>query len=305
MKELYRKHRPKRLKDFLGQPEAVKILRKKIKGEGIPHVILIHGPYGTGKTSLAYLIAKYVGCSPLDFNEQNTADYRGVDSVREIRSTVNQSPIDGNSRVWLLDEIHEATNIAQNALLKVLENPPDHAYFVLCTTDPQKLIEGIIQRCLVLRLKPISSSCMADIIMGVCKKERIKLSNDVLEKIVEYAEGSAREALQILDKVRGLTKEKEQLNAIEKASIKTQTILIARKLMDTRTKWRDIAPLLKELDGEDTEQIRYMVLGYAKSVLLKKDNARAFRMMELFLDNFYDSKFAGVVAACYQIITNG
>lgn len=305
MKELYRKYRPKQLKDVLGQPQAVNILRKKIKSESIPHAILIHGPYGTGKTSLGYLIAKYVKCSQYDFHEQNTADYRGIDSVRDIRATINQAPIDGDSRVWLLDEAHKCTSDAQSALLKILENPPDHVYFILCTTEPQKLLNGIVQRCLVLRLKPIPDDCMKDIVKNVCEKEKIKLSEDVFEKLIEYAEGSAREALQILDKIQELDSEEEQLDAIEKASIKTQTILIARKLMDTRTKWRDIAPLLKELVNEDAEQIRYMILGYAKTVLLNKDNPRAFRMMELFLDNFYDSKFSGVVAACYEIIQNG
>jgi hypothetical protein len=84
--------------------------------------------------------------------------------------------------------------------------------------------------------------------------------------------------------------------------VTTQTIEIARKLISTGTKWRDIAPILKELENEDAERIRYMILGYGKSVLLKKDNPRAYRMIDAFRENFYDCKFAGVIAACYEVI---
>jgi len=305
MMELYRKYRPTRLKDVLGQPEAVNILRKKIKSESVPHAILFHGPPGTGKTTLARIIAKHVKCSDYDLQEKNTADYRGIDSIREIRNSVNQAPMSGESRVWILDEVHKATNDAQNAMLKLLEEPPDHVYFILCTTDPQKLLSTILQRCTVIRLLPIPFEDIRDIVKNVCHQENIKLSKKVFERLIEYAEGSAREALQILDKIYQLEDEREQLDAIEKASVKTQAITIARMLLNTKTKWKQISPILKELENEDAEQIRYMILGYGRAVLLSKDTPRAFRMIESFRDNFYDSKFSGVVAACYEVIQGG
>jgi len=302
MKEFYRKHRPKTFADILGQEGAVSTLEKKAKTNSIPHAILLHGPYGTGKTSIARVLARVLKCSKYDFQEKNTADYRGIDSIREIRATVNQAPIDGDCRVWLLDETHKCTGDAQNAMLKLLEDPPDHAYFILATTEPQKLIEGIKQRCLCLKLNPIPIEQLIHIVKRVCKKEKITLSSDVLDKLTEYAAGSAREALQILDRIYQLDLEKQQLKAIEKTSVTTQTILIARSLMNTKTKWRDITPILKELENEDAEQIRYLILGYAKTVLLNKDNPRAFRMIEAFRDNFYDSKFSGIISACYEIL---
>jgi DNA polymerase III gamma/tau subunit len=303
VKEFYRKYRPTKLKRVLGQDGAVKVLRRKWKSDNIPHAILLYGPYGTGKTTLARIVAKCLKCSRHDFNEKNAADYRGIDSIREIRGTVNLAPIDGDTRVWLLDEVHKATNDAQNAMLKLLEDPPDHAYFILCTTEPERLLSGIRQRCLCIKLNPISETNLTKIVKRICAKEKIKLSDEVLERLVEYANGSAREALQILDKIYELESD-EQLEAIEKVSIKTATIAIARLLLNKHTKWKDIAPLLKELENEDPEQIRYMVLGYAKTLLLKKDSPRAFRMMMAFCDNFYDSKFSGVVAACYEILQN-
>jgi DNA polymerase-3 subunit gamma/tau len=302
MKELYRKYRPKTFDDVLGQEDAVTTLRKKWESDTIPHAILLHGPYGTGKTTLGRIVARCLECGKYDFVEKNSADYRGIDEIRKIRDTVNQAPIDGPVRVWLLDEVHKATNDAQNAMLKLLEDPPDHVYFILATTEPEKLINGISQRTLKLKMNPIPDKSIYQITKKVCSSERIKLGKPVMKALVQYAGGSAREALQILDKIYQLDTEDEQIKAIEKVSIRTQTIQIARMLLNTKTKWRNIAPILKELQNEDPERVRYMILGYARTVLLSKDSPRAYRMLDAFRENFYDSKFAGVVAACYELL---
>ena len=187
-------------------------------------------------------------------------------------------------------------------MLKMLEDPPEHVYFMLCTTEPEKLLSTVRQRCTSIGLKPIKEKDITEIVSSVCKKERMKLRPSVFEKIVEYAEGSAREALQLLDKVYQLESEDDQLEAIEKASLKAQGISLARLLINKKTKWNQVAPLLKELRSEEPERIRYIILGYAVSVVLNKPNERAITMIEAFRDNFYDCKFAGVVAACYEML---
>lgn len=308
MKELYRKYRPKKFVDIYGQDKAIAALKKKCRTDSIPHAILFHGPSGTGKTTLGRIIARRLKCGKYDYSETNTADYRGIESIRSIRKSIPQAPIHGNCQVILMDECHKLTSDAQNALLKLLEEPPDHVYFILCTTEPEKLLRTIRSRCMEIRLQAIEHDDLVSLMHNICKKERIKIpeqiSGTVLSKIAECANGSAREAIQILDSVQNLDSTAEMLEAIEKVTLKAQVISIARKLLDTKTKWKDIAPILKDLENEDAEQIRWMVLGYAKSVLLKSDNPRAFRMIESFRDNFYDNKFAGVVSACYELINN-
>jgi len=300
---LYLKYRPKNFEDVLGQTEAINTLIKKLKVNKVPHALLFHGPYGTGKTTLARILAKELNCLKDDFSEKNTADYRGIDSVRDIRRIMNQSPMYGDVKVWLLDEAHMMTSQAFNALLKPLEDTPKHVYFMLATTELEKIPTGVRQRCLPIKLNPVSEKYIGHILLHICKKEKIKVSKTVLQKIVKYSGGSPREAIQILDRIYLLDDEQEQLEAVVKSSVQTQTIEIARLLIRNQTRWRDIAPILKELREEDVEPIRQMILSYATSVLVKSDNARAFRIIEAFRDNFFDCRFSGVVAGCYEVLS--
>jgi DNA polymerase III gamma/tau subunit len=299
--ELYREYRPRRFVDVIGQDEAVDLIKRKLKSE-YPHVTLIHGPSGTGKTTLARIVAKRLKCEGHDFQEMNTADFKGIETIRGIRRVINQAPLIGESKVWLFDECHKLTSDAQNSLLKILEEPPNHVYFFLCTTEPEKMLKTIQRRCMKVRLKTIELRDLQSIIHHVCEKEDVKFSDDVLEKISEYAFGSAGEALQILDSIIEMEDEDAIIEFIEESSIKTKVDKIAAKLLKIETKWKPMAALLKELKDEDAERIRRGIMGYAQAVLLNGDNARAFRMMELFRDNFYDCGFAGVVAGCYEVI---
>ena len=304
-KELYKKHRPRSLKKIIGQDSAVNVLSEMIEENRIPHTILFTGPSGVGKTTIARILKKELNCGKYDFNEMNCADLRGIDDVRRIRDRINQAPLNGDCRIWLVDECHKMTKDAQNAFLKMLEDTPEHVYFFLATTDPQKIIKTIKTRCTPINLKPISESDLTKLLKRTIKDENKKIPENVIQKIVENSEGSARQAMVFLNQIIGLKKKREMLEVIIAPSTEVQAIEIARALFNTKTNWSAMAKILTDSAKEEPEQIRWMVLGYAKAVLLKasgKKAVQAHRVIESFRDHFYDCKHAGLVAACYEII---
>jgi DNA polymerase III gamma/tau subunit len=303
--ELYKKHRPTLLKDVLGQTEATQVLLKMVKTNSIPHALLFTGPSGCGKTTLARILKEKLECSDTDFCEINAANFRGIDTVREIQQRITLSPMNGKSRVWLIDEAHQMVSQAQNALLKMLEDTPSHAYFFLATTDPHKLLPTIITRCTEVRVKALSPSAMSDLIKSVLEKEKKKLEEEVYERIIEFANGSARKCLVLLNAVIDLETAEQQMESIQASDLKPKAIQLARALVAPNASWREVSLLLKDLKDEEPEQLRHMILGYASSVLLGggRLEKKACLMIQAFERNFYDSKRAGLICACYEVVT--
>lgn len=303
MKELYKKHRPTNLGQIRGQSSAVKVLRNFIKHKNIPRYILFIGPTGCGKTTMARILRKELHCSKYDFEE---AAPRKIEEVREIKSRMHLTPLKSKCRIWLIDECHKLTSDAQDDFLKMLEDTPSHVYFILTTIYPQKLKPEFKSRGTKIVVHPLKDEDLADVIIDVCKKERKKIPKEVIQKIILNSNGSARSALVYLHKVINLKSKSEQLNAIVTITAETQAIEIARALFKTKTNWFMMTKILKETEGEEPEQIRWMVLGYAKTVMLKTNDkamiARAYLIIEAFRNNFYNTKMAGLVAACYEII---
>lgn len=301
--ELYKRYRPKSFKDVIGQDGPVSILTEMGKSGKTPHTILFVGPSGCGKTTLARILRTKLGCGDADFSEINSANFRGIDMVREIQSRVGLSPMSGKCRVWLIDEVHQLTGAAQDAFLKLLEDTPAHVYFLLATTNPEKLTKTLRNRCTTISLELLDSVIMMGLITSVLIKERKGIPQEVAEAIVEAAEGSPRKALVFLDTVIDLPSEKDQLRAISNPDVERKGVDLARVLMKSYTSWTSVSTLLRDLD-EDPETIRWIVLGYARSVLVGsgKSQGRAYAVIEAFRDNFYDSKKAGLAAACYEIL---
>jgi len=302
--ELYKKYRPKKLEEMIGQDSIIKSLRSKIKRNKVPHSILFTGPSGCGKTTLARILRRSLKCHKHEFKEVNTADFRGIDTIRQIRQHMNLSPLRGDCKIWLIDECHKLSNDAQNALLKILEDTPNHVYFMLATTDPHKLLKTVINRCSQISVSPLSDTNILTLIENISNLEKIKISSEVSTKIIEVSEGSARKALVLLDLIIDLDDKEDMLKAISDAISEEQGIAVARALFNQRIRWPDMAKILKNIQKEESESIRWIVLGYAKSILLSgsKLSGRAYEVIDIFRDNFYDSKLAGLSACCYEAV---
>jgi len=198
---LYRKYRPQTFADVRDQDHIVSVLEGAIKKQSIPHAILFSGTRGTGKTTLARIFAKAIGTSDLDLYEIDAASNRGIDDVRELKEAVLTLPYESEHKVYIIDEVHMLTKEAFNALLKTLEEPPEHVVFILATTEEEKLLDTILSRCQVFRMHSPSRAVLAKVVTEVAKKEGFKLDADAADMIAIAADGSFRDALGVMQKV--------------------------------------------------------------------------------------------------------
>ncbi len=198
---LYRKHRPQSFKEVRDQEHIVSVLEGAIAKGNIPHAILFSGSRGTGKTTLARIFAREIGVQDVDLYEIDAASNRGIDDIRALREAVYTRPYESERKVYIIDEVHMLTKEAFNALLKTLEEPPDHVVFILATTEEDKLLDTILSRCQVFRMHSPSRSVLAQTVIDVAKKEGFTLQKDAADLIAIAADGSFRDALGVMQKV--------------------------------------------------------------------------------------------------------
>ncbi len=300
---LYHKYRPASLDEVVGNEETVMALRGVLQKEDKPHAFLFYGPTGCGKTTLGRIVANELGCKGNDYREIDSADFRGIDTIREIRKQTHFRPIQSKVRVWLIDECHKLTNDAQNALLKILEDTPKHVYFILATTEPQKLIPTIKGRCVQYAVSPLSDIQMKKLLRSIVKAENASLDKIVYEQIVQDSLGYPRNAIQILEQVLATPTEKRLEVAKRSAEMQSQTIELCRALVNGDG-WKKISLILTGLKDEEPESIRRAILSYCSTVILKSSGLSALtiaKIMEEMVDPFYNSGFPGLVFACYAI----
>jgi DNA polymerase-3 subunit gamma/tau len=301
MRELHLERRPTSFKQVIGQPEAIQQLTSLAKGEGgIPHFLLFTGTSGCGKTTLARIVRNKLKCGDQDFVEINAAENRGIEMVRGLQARINLAPISGRCRVWLVDEAHQLTADAQGAFLKLLEEPPDHAYIMLATTNPEKLRKAIRTRATEIKVRDLTDKEATGLVVGAAGDSDVTLDAEVVTRLVEVAEGSARKALVLLQQIMGIEDTATQLNALQSADSKAAAIEIARAIMGGKG-WGTVSKILKGVT-EEPEGLRWMVLSYFTSVALggRGDAGRAVSIIKCFECNYYDSKRAGLVASCFD-----
>jgi len=304
MAVLAEKYRPRNLEEVVGNPETVKALEALFKRDraDLPHAFLMTGPSGCGKTTLARIIAEMLGCSGQDYTEVDSADFRGIDTIRDIRSKVNYMPMESQCRVWLLDECHGLTKDAQTALLKALEDAPDHVYFILATTDPDKLLPTLKGRTKAgeFDVKALDEDVIREYLLDVAHWEGKKLPEDIADQIARDSLGSCRNALMVLDKIIDLDP-KDMKSMAEQAAVAENQVIELCRVLFAGKKWKEVAPILKGLEKEDVEKTRLAVMNYCASVLLGgKDAAQAFIVMDCMKLPFYNNGRAGLVHACYD-----
>ena len=226
---LYRKYRPKDFDSVVGQDSIIKTLKNSIINNNFSHAYMFFGSRGTGKTTVSKIFARNVNClNPkdglacgkcencldsfsnecVDIIEIDAASNNGVDEIRELRNNIHLVPNKLKYKVYIIDEFHMLSDGAFNALLKTLEEPPEHVIFILATTDPQKVPETIVSRCQCFSFKRISTDVIISKLSEIVKAEKIKIDDDVLKKIALLSDGGLRDSIVSLDKLVSYTSDK-------------------------------------------------------------------------------------------------
>ena len=291
---LARKARPQTFDDVVGQRSIVKTLQNSLRRNRVAHAILFSGVRGVGKTTLARIMAKAISCvqaptdnpcnqcesclaitngSALDLTEIDGASNRGIQEIRELKEKIRFLPVSGKFRVIIIDEVHMLTTEAFNALLKTLEEPPDHVYFMFATTELHKIPITILSRCQRYELKRIPAQELRNHFQKLAGEEGVELASAALDLIVREAEGSVRDGLSLLDQVFSYGEQSISVaEVVEVLGLVNHEVItrLARALLD-----KDAAEALKALDetfdfGMDLKRFTNELLDYFRSLILCK-----------------------------------
>jgi DNA polymerase-3 subunit gamma/tau len=280
-----RKYRPKTFKDVLGQDHVVRTLRNAIDQKRLAHAYLFVGPRGTGKTSTARILAKALNCEggpkvdfdpeedvckeiaegrSLDVLEIDGASNNGVEQVRDLRESVKYAPSRGQFKIYYIDEVHMLSNAAFNALLKTLEEPPEHVKFIFATTEVQKILPTILSRCQRFDLRPIPTQTIADHLQYIATEEKITIDKEAAWAIAKGADGGMRDAQSMLDQLvafcgETITEEnvldifgftsREKVAALTSELLSRKTPAALKLIQNEAESGRELSQLLGELIG--------------------------------------------------------
>ena len=254
-KALYRKYRPLKLADVVGQDDTIRQLQTQLANQKISHGYLFVGARGCGKTSVARIFAHEINHfdyqledNYVDIIEIDAAVFTMVENIRELRDKAMLAPTTGKYKVYIIDEIHMLSKNAFNALLKILEEPPEHIVFIFATTNPEKIPATILSRVQIFHFKLADKSVMQPFLEGICQKEGINIEKDALSLLIEQGGGSFRDSLSILDQLSNLHADKSTLITAEEVS---SALGVPKQVL--------IQELLANYEQENVDQIRSLI----------------------------------------------
>ena len=254
-KALYRKYRPLKLADVVGQDDTIRQLQTQLTNQKISHGYLFVGARGCGKTSVARIFAHEINHfdyqledNYVDIIEIDAAVFTMVENIRELRDKAMLAPTTGKYKVYIIDEIHMLSKNAFNALLKILEEPPEHVVFIFATTNPEKIPATILSRVQIFHFKLADKSVMQPFLENICQKEGINIEKDALSLLIEQGGGSFRDSLSILDQLSNLHPDKSTLITTEEVS---SALGVPKQVL--------IQELLASYEQENVEQIRSLI----------------------------------------------
>lgn len=306
---LYRKYRPQRFKDLVNQEHVKTTLLTALKREKIGHAYLFAGPRGTGKTTVARILAKALNCpnrnpepcnrclsckehtklSSLDLIEIDAASNRGIDEIRELRERIKLAPASSPFKIFIIDEVHMLTAEAFNALLKTLEEPPSHAIFILATTEAHKIPATVLSRCQRFDFIPLSILEMVGRLKKIAHAEGINYDEDGLKMIAAAASGGMRDAISILDQLSSsgkkinITLVQETLGVVPERAILKLFEAIIKEDLDAGF---DALSKITE-KGYNLIHFRKTLLDFLRSVLVYKMSGEDFELKEKYSKEVY------------------
>jgi DNA polymerase-3 subunit gamma/tau len=304
---LHTKHRPEKIEDFYGNFGIVQSLKIAIDNNEIPHVILLEGGMGLGKTSLVRVLGKYISGQ---VNEIDSAKNRGIETSRDIIDTCKFVPMSGKNVVYILDEFHQMSKDAQQALLKIFEDTPSHVYFFLCSTDSNKIIPTILNRCIRYRVNKLRESDLKKLIKSVCKKENLDISEEIIDIIVFSADGIPRSALLLLEQLKNISDstiaERIAFNSIKKEE--QEIYSLCKELSTRQYTWKSLMSSYKTLTVQEPETIRRIMLSFFIKCLKNSKNPQQTKKFYSYVSAlskpFFDNPEAQLLCALYESIAN-
>jgi DNA polymerase III gamma/tau subunit len=301
------KYRPTSFDEVLGHDAVMETLMRAMCGDTCPHAFLLTGPSGTGKTTTARIIASTMGADVLEID---AASYAGVDDVRQLVEMGNHRSLKGSGTVmFLIDECHALSKAAWQALLKMLEEPPDHLYIALCTTEQAKVPATIVQRCFHVLLRPVAAQAIEVLLEAVADTEGWTVANDVLSEVVRVAQGSPRKALTTLQAVHGAESREEVARIIQLQEATPAVLNVVQYILKQGKDWETFKGLLAKVDDTELQSGLVEVCRYVIAWMLNsKSEKQASWAHDLLVDftaprSTYDARTLFTVAVCRMFWT--